>query len=316
MRYVTDEFATDIAINGQGVRDDEEIGPKVASERRILVLGDSLVLSVQVDLQQTFCKRLERRLTSAYPDHKWRVINAGVQGYGPVEEWQFYRDIGKALQPDLVVVVAFVGNDAIEAYDQEGLLDRRHTQTKTGRTANIVRRWTRASTMVQLVRLRLDQLKAHFASAGIERPLMTYMAVEPAEVEHGLEVTRRAYGLIARDAAQERARTMLVLMPARFQVDDRNFRELSTAVEKAGGHMLRNAGTDRFWHALLPLHLPMLDLLPTLAAQPNREDLFFQRNVHLTPRGHAVVADALFQFLLSQDLRPVSQGTRPSESIQ
>ena len=38
----------------------------------------------------------------------------------------------------------------------------------------------------------------------------------------------------------------------------------------------------------------MIDLLPVLAAQPDRIGLFFQRNVHLTPRGHEVVAGALY----------------------
>ena len=39
-----------------------DIGPKPPGERRIVVLGDSLVLSVQVDEQQTFCQLLEDRL--------------------------------------------------------------------------------------------------------------------------------------------------------------------------------------------------------------------------------------------------------------
>jgi hypothetical protein len=46
----------------------------------------------------------------------------------------------------------------------------------------------------------------------------------------------------------------------------------------------------------------MFDLLPVLEAQPDRKGLFFQRNVHLTTRGHQVVADALFQFLESSGL--------------
>jgi len=54
VRFATAEFETDIAINGAGVRDDEEIGPKQPDEKRIVVLGDSLVLSVQVPLAQTF----------------------------------------------------------------------------------------------------------------------------------------------------------------------------------------------------------------------------------------------------------------------
>src|SRR4051812_34387218 len=50
IRYTTPEFSTDISINEQGVRDDQPIGPKPPNERRVVVLGDSLVLSVQVGL--------------------------------------------------------------------------------------------------------------------------------------------------------------------------------------------------------------------------------------------------------------------------
>ena len=88
--FATSEFAVDIAVNGAGFRDDEELGPKAANERRILLLGDSLVLSVQVPFAQTFGERLEHRLNSRSSDVRYRVVNAGVQGYGPVEEQLFY----------------------------------------------------------------------------------------------------------------------------------------------------------------------------------------------------------------------------------
>ena len=84
--YTTREFTTAIATNAQGVRDDA-IGPKVPGERRVVVLGDSLVLAVQVPHEATFCARLEARLNRGAPAGvRYRVINAGVQGYGPVEE--------------------------------------------------------------------------------------------------------------------------------------------------------------------------------------------------------------------------------------
>ena len=51
-----------------------------------------------------------------------------------------------------------------------------------------------------------------------------------------------------------------------------------------------------------PLGLPLVDLQPILAAQPDRGGLFFQRTVHLTPRGHRVVAGALAEFLESSGL--------------
>jgi hypothetical protein len=72
---------------------------------------------------------------------------------------------------------------------------------------------------------------------------------------------------------------------------------LSETVARAGGELVRDAATARLRDGLAPLELPTLDLLPVLARQPGRAGLFFQRNVHLTPRGHDVVAGALLQFL-------------------
>ena len=53
------------------------------------------------------------------------MINAGVQGYGPVEELLFFRQSRRALQPDLVIETLFVGNDAEEAVTLRGEAQRR-----------------------------------------------------------------------------------------------------------------------------------------------------------------------------------------------
>jgi len=303
-RYSTVEFSTNLTINAQGVRDDRDIGPKRPGERRVLVLGDSLVLSVQVDLEQTFCKRLEARLAAADPAHAWRVINGGVQGYGPVDEWLFYKHVTAGLEPDVVLIVAFVGNDATEANDRERWIetDGPPQDQTLDRASDRLRRVTRSSIVLQQLRLRVDQLKAHMAGATPERPLTSYLSDPPPEVLHGLDVSRRAFGLIAADAARRGARTAIALMPARFQTDDADYGRLAVIVRQAGGTLMRNSASERFRAALSPLGLPLLDLQPVLAAQPRREELFFQRNVHLTPRGHVVVGDALFDFLQGSGL--------------
>jgi lysophospholipase L1-like esterase len=298
-RYTTPEFSTRITINEQGVRDDASIGPKAANETRIVILGDSLVLSVQVELQQTFAKELERGLQAAMPSRTWRVINAGVQGYGPVDEWLFYRHVVAAFDPDLVLVMAFVGNDAVEAHDKASWIDTggRPAGDVAEIAATRMRRLVRSSMVLQGARLRSDQLKARFEGPGTERPLTSYLAEPPADVVDGLAQTRRAFGLIAEAASARGARTALVLMPARFQTDDADYGRLRAIVAEAGGALVRDAATDRFREALAPLGLPMLDLLPVLQAEPNRVELFFQRNVHLTPRGHRVVGQALTPFV-------------------
>jgi len=301
-RYTTPEFSTDLAINAQGVRDDAPIGPKAPDERRILVLGDSLVLSVQVPLVETFGKRLEARLQATGDGRRWRVINGGVQGYGPVQDWLFFDHVAAAFEPDIVLVVVFVGNDAVEAYDSEDWLEAGRAVRDESQTVGSVRRVLRGSVVWQLARRRWDQLQARLSTPAPERPLASYLINPPPEIAKGLEISRRSFERISERARGVGAGTALVLMPARFQTDDADYGRFVEIVRQAGGEIERNAATDRFRQAVEPLNLPTLDLLPVLERQPDRSGLFFQRNIHLTPRGHDVVGGALFDFLQSSGL--------------
>jgi hypothetical protein len=301
-RYTTAEFSTDLAINAQGVRDDGPIGPKADDERRVVVLGDSLVLSVQVPLVETFCKRLEARLNATGDGRRWRVINAGVQGYGPVQEWFFFDRVAAALQPDIVLIVAFVGNDAIEANDTERWLEAGQPVQADAPVVGGLRRVARSSIVLQLLKMRWDQFRARFTTDAPERPLATYLGDPPPEVANGLDVSRRAFERIAVRAREAGARPAIVLMPARFQTDDADYGRLAEIVRRSGGELVRQSGTARFLAALAPLQVPMLDLQPALERQPDRVTLFFERNIHLTPRGHDVVGGALFEFLETSGL--------------
>ena len=93
-------------------------------------------------------------------------------------------------------------------------------------------------------------------------------------------------------------------MPARFQVDDADYGRLKAVVTSAGGSLLRDAATERFDAALAPLGIPRLDVLPALRAALPGPDLFYQETVHLTPRGHAVLAAALDRFIEDHRLLP------------
>jgi hypothetical protein len=95
---------------------------------------------------------------------------------------------------------------------------------------------------------------------------------------------------------------MVMLMPARFQVDDADYGRLKDVVKGAGGELVRDAATARFDEALRPLALPQFDALPSLRAALPGPDVFFQQTVHLTPRGHEIVARALEAFLRGQGL--------------
>ena len=95
---------------------------------------------------------------------------------------------------------------------------------------------------------------------------------------------------------------MVMLMPARFQVDDADYGRLRKTVQELGGDLVRDAASQRFDRALSVLPVPRFDALPALRAALPGPDVFFQQTVHLTPRGHVVVAEALERFLTEKGL--------------
>jgi lysophospholipase L1-like esterase len=307
-RFTTSEFTAEIATNGAGLRDDEEIGPKSPEERRIVLLGDSLVLSVQVPFEETFGELLEKRLNGRPSPYRYRVINAGVQGYGPVEEQLFFRSIAGTLQPDLVLPVVFVGNDAEEAVGSRHKLDDTRSPIAVGADSFLtrLRRLVRRSMVLQIIRLRVVAATGRLtpAVAPPEPPLQSYAAQPAARIAEGIEITRQSMEDITRTASAGGASTAVVLMPARFQVDDADYGRLREAVSSAGGTLVRDAANERFAAGLEPLGIPQLDVLPALRAALPGPDLFYQHTVHLTPRGHAVVAEALDRFIADHRLLP------------
>ena len=300
-QFATAEFKTDIAVNNAGVRDDQDLGPKPRGERRIVVLGDSLVLAVQVPQRAAFPEVLERRLNDRSPSAPYRVVNAGVQGYGPVQELLWFKKFGASLEPDVVVVTVFVGNDAEDAYASRALLGAgqqlRHEKLRETLT-NAVRRLVRRSMVLQIVRARANAVTARFERrAPAAPPYQIYAAAPLPWVDEALAVAVDCVRQIAAHAKTLGARTVIVLMPARFQLDDADHERLRQAVADAGGALVRDAATARFAAALSELGLPLLDLLPALRGAGRGSELFFERNVHLTVRGHEIVAATVESFL-------------------
>jgi lysophospholipase L1-like esterase len=94
------------------------VGPEVSATRtagefRVVVLGDSYTVGGQVPYEQTFPAVLEQDLRQAGYANV-RVINAGVGGYTTFNERGLLAEDLAWLQPDLVVVAAFLGNDVSE----------------------------------------------------------------------------------------------------------------------------------------------------------------------------------------------------------
>lgn len=98
----------EIRVNSQGFR-----GPErefAADELRVLVYGDSFVMAEFSDFEATYCVQLEQQLATAL-GRKVHVVNAGSAGGGPDQYLPRMKREMPLVDPDLVVVAIYAGND-------------------------------------------------------------------------------------------------------------------------------------------------------------------------------------------------------------
>ena len=107
------------SISSQGLRD-REYGPKQPGEYRILMLGDSFTMGDAVNEEDTIPRCLERELRLRAPQATISVINAGMGGAGPIQELGMLRKRGFGLEPDLVILQIFTGNDIDNSLELTG----------------------------------------------------------------------------------------------------------------------------------------------------------------------------------------------------
>ncbi|MEE3259146.1 MAG: hypothetical protein VX293_08040, partial [Candidatus Latescibacterota bacterium] len=96
-----------LRINSTGQRG-ADLGIPDPAQRRVLFLGDSFTMSSYLAKDITFVDLIGRRFKD---DPEVVAINGGVDGYGTYQQLAYYRYFGRPLQPDLVVLCFFIGND-------------------------------------------------------------------------------------------------------------------------------------------------------------------------------------------------------------
>jgi hypothetical protein len=97
-------------LNSGGFKD-LEFGAKREDVYRIVAVGDSFAFGV-VPYPDNYLTLLERDLQREIPAE---VLNLGIPGIGPEDYLSLFVDEGLALQPDMLLLSFFVGNDFLES---------------------------------------------------------------------------------------------------------------------------------------------------------------------------------------------------------
>jgi hypothetical protein len=325
----TPEFVAAERINSKGLRDRELPYEKPAGAQRLLVLGDSYVEADQVDAREMLTTRLEALIGG-----RTEVINAGVGGFGTAQEWLFFREEGYRYQPDVVLVVFFIGNDVrnnsarldndarllTEPYfglAADGSLTPVDASSKVKPRAegpfDGIKRGLRASVLYNVFETGvLEKLGQDDESEDVytwSKNEEVYQARYSRDWEDAWAVTRALLAALKSDLEARGARLVLVAAPSDLQVRPDDWERLLRSkrlqardfdLEKPNRLLAEIAGK---------LGVPLVDLLPKFrrAEAESRSGLFFRQNRHWTPDGHAVAARVIHAELTRLGLAPVGR---------
>ncbi len=105
--YPGHEFVMVVKTNSFGHRD-REYDLSKRDRKKILLLGDSFVFGYGVNMEDHFDTKLEQLLNKS--GENCIVINAGVGGWGTLQEITYAKDYFNVINPD-IIIITFCGND-------------------------------------------------------------------------------------------------------------------------------------------------------------------------------------------------------------
>jgi hypothetical protein len=308
----TSEFTSWIEVNSKGLRGAEIDYPKPAGEYRILITGDSFTFAEQVSQDETFSQRLEDRLNAEQPGLKYRVLNAGSNGWATANEAVYLTKEGVKFKPDVVIVALYLGNDVSDNY-------RRVATVQNAEDADLALRGADSFEGPRRV-LRKSELYTVFES-GVLAKLPWWgdsggSNSSDRRAPRTLEEAQEAWAITAslldrmRDVSESQgARFVVLVVPSATAVAQRG----GTAVketddeEEESNEDIKPGFEDphgQLAELLTANNMLNLDLLTDLRRADNRikERLYFRQNAHWTPAGHSVAADELYEFLTENGL--------------
>ncbi len=257
--------------------------------------------------ESNFLTLLEHDLDRARP--RVEVFNMGIPRTAPTDYLSLLVDEGLVLEPDLVLVSFYIGNDLIETYRslhrERSLVERSHVISLL-RFALRLRKTTEWGA-IQNRRHYSDDAPTFSRSKHLAI-LAGRATIYTAGWEGFDESVDEAVAAIDRMAALCRRRGIqltVILIPEETQLDPELQAEVVGSSELLRGRTMDFLRPNRILGERLDaLGIPYLDLYPAFAAMAPSRRLYKPRDTHWNIAGNRLAADEIADFLLAQGLVP------------
>ncbi len=313
---VIDGAPVRVEFNRMGFRDVQHPLAKPPGTRRIVVIGDSFSEAIQVNLEETYFRRLQTLLNQT-GSTRWEIINLGVGDFGTAQEWMALQRYGYQFDPDFVILEIYPLNDICNnSLDLAGVCksqndDYRPYLVPSGSRlettwADPTRQWLRSHLVSfgllekawlrgwnRLSRTDPETLqRRRYTALGLEEdPLLLTFAADrdqPPVVSRAWTTTESIIRGMDRELDERGIPWMAFVIPFEWFVADRweTFSRTRRPVS-----LVRDYAERRLGKLCTQLGVPSLMLLPVF---DRHSDIFFpSRGGHLNPASHALLAEAL-----------------------
>lgn len=298
---------------------------------RVLALGDSQI-DGSVDNRENVCSLLERRLNSRA--ERYEVLNAAIGSYSPYQSYLWYRSRGKVLEPDLILLTVYLGNDLAElvAPGRPRLMPVDATFREISVTEDYQRRmqayrepsgWRRMKFFLLQHSVLFGRLTSLVGGSGVETtgPMATayrtclgctgqslgqtyWFKHHPGDLKLSLRSLEELLRRFKLEADQAGSRLVVLVLPSRLEVeaeqDADRIRETARVLDLNDQDLQLEIrlGEQTLGIARM-LGLSTVDLTPILtqAHRKTGENLFYRTDWHLDAAGHRALADGLYRCL-------------------
>ena len=273
-------------INSHGLRDIERPWEKPPGAYRILGLGDSYTFGVGLDLDQTFVKQIQARLTPILPGVD--VINGGVAGYNLFQALSYFKEKGRNYAPDFVVYFFFLDDAKGLASEAEAeqwyaaavssALEKEEDAFQQVASKSYLYNFT--TNLLTLISGKFRSFNKASWLRSIEHRKKYFLASNNDSINGTLDMRPFTNQLaeLKRLCGEMGIPLLLVVIPDSVQVADPAMQGINGIVEQI----------------CVDLGIPFLDITPRFELEKDLNALYlFPLDAHTSAKGNAVIAKAV-----------------------
>ena len=273
---------------------------------RILVIGDAFAMPEGLAYESSFAFQLEQQLSRCSAPRPVEVINAGVTGYGPAEEYAQLRELAPRFKPDIIVYEFFI-NEFEEASltTDERLRAIGLTQSQQPFFRRLMENSQTFARLNQIRDAIAERLSGRAAPWRSGKALLNYYRTgdNPLYNEESTARVRSFLEGMSRTARDEGARFIIYFVPGAAAVSepsqmsyfpwDENLADATRYDMELPSRNLR-AIAD-------PLGIEVFDLTPGLKLS-TEQPVYFPDSWHWNEAGHKAAAREIARSLVERNL--------------